>query len=147
MSKGFTLVEVVLVLAILAVVVTMVIVAVDPAYQLARSRNDRRIGHLLTIINAIGQNMADNNGTFKCVSGALPGSATNMASAPPNYNIGPCLVPDYLSGLPFDPSAPGGYYSGPNDYNTIYTILQDSVGRIILRAPAAELGQPIIVSR
>jgi len=69
-----------------------------------------------------------------------------MASAS-GYDIGPCLVPDYISQLPFDLSATGAFWDDETNYNTGYSVHQDANGRTVVRAPAAELGEEIEVVR
>jgi len=97
-------------------------------------------------MNAISANAAENNGVFTCASGALPSVATTMASTA-GYDIGPCIVPDFLPALPIDPSAAGAYYTDETDYNMGYTIVQDATGRITINAPSSELSTPISITR
>src|SRR3989344_457694 len=76
--EGFTLIEILVVIGIIAVLATIVIIAINPARQFAQARDTQRTSNLNTILNAIGQNIADNRGIFTC-SGSeftLPGSAT-----------------------------------------------------------------------
>ena len=54
-KKGFTLIEVLLVVAIIAILAGIVILAVNPAKQLADTRNAQRRADVNTIINAAYQ--------------------------------------------------------------------------------------------
>ncbi|KKW48110.1 MAG: hypothetical protein UY99_C0013G0017 [Parcubacteria group bacterium GW2011_GWA1_59_11] len=147
MRKGFTLVEISIAIAIVAILFGLGVAIMDPGRQFARGRNTERTSEMSVILNAIGQKMADNRGRFECASGELPTSTAKMASAA-GYDIAPCLVPVYLSAMPFDPRAEGAHYTSGSDYDTGYDIVRDPVsGRITVSAPAAELGEAVSVTR
>ena len=144
-KRGFTLIEVLVVIGIIAILATVVLVAVNPGRQFAQARNTQRVSNVNAILNAIGQNIADNRGTFTCASTTIPSAATDMRSSG-GYDIRQCIVPDYLSEIPTDPSA--GNFTGPDNYDTGYFVLQDnSTKRITVNAPGAELSQIISVTR
>ena len=65
-KKGFTLIEVLVVIGILAILATVVLVAVNPARQFKIARDSQRTANVTAILNAIGQNMTDNRGLFSC---------------------------------------------------------------------------------
>ncbi|HEY4496645.1 MAG TPA: type II secretion system protein [Candidatus Paceibacterota bacterium] len=158
-QKGFTLIEVLIVIGIIAVLAGIVIVAINPARQFAQGNNTTRRSHVNSILNAIGQRIADNRGLFEtgCAAGAIPANATLMAEDADNdpltveYDIANCLVPTYLPSMPFDPI--GDQTDGTadwvdsDDYNTGYTVLQDADGRITVAAPSAQLNEVISVTR
>lgn len=151
-SAGFTLIEILMVMGIIALLAAIVIVAINPARQFAQARNSQRVSNVNAILNAVGQNVADNRGVFACAAGDIPTVATAMGARSGGYNIAPCLVPLYLPSLPFDPSAPGAHNTSEADYDTGYTIARDSVtNRITVAAPhantVAELSQEISVTR
>ena len=135
-SGGFTLIEVLVVIGIIAVLAAVVLVAVNPARQFKLARDSQRTANVEALLNAIHQNMSEHRGTFTC-AGAVHALPTVLAivkassSTPPaDYDIAACLVPDYLASLPFDPSAPGAYYTDKENYDTEYGIFQDTDGRI-----------------
>lgn len=149
--RGFTLLELVVVAAIVALLAVAAVIAINPASQFAKARNGKRWSDISAVLGAIGQNIADNNGTFSCSTGALPTSTALVmaASGTAVYNIAPCLVPVYLEKLPYDPLATSTYYyTSATAYYTGYIIIQaTTTGRITVSAPSAELGEAISVTR
>lgn len=142
------MIEILISMAILAIIVGAYFLVANPAGQLSAARNNTRSLNLQTLMLAIRQNIADQgNETFSCAAGAIPTSATNMGSASGSYNIAPCLVPNYLAILPIDPTASSAYYTSATNYNTEYSILLNASGSVTLSAPNAELGKTISVTR
>jgi type IV pilus assembly protein PilA len=150
-KNGFTLIEILVVIGIIAVLAAIVIIAINPARQFAQARNSQRTSNIEAILNAIGQNIADNKGVFTCIAGPLPSTPTKIATTSAStYNIRDCLVPTYMSEIPVDPV--GGVAWDGSTYDTQYTVKQDpTTGRITVSAPNAsstsELAQTISFTR
>lgn len=143
--KGFTLVELLIVIAIIAILAAAIIIGLNPARQFSQARNSQRWSHLNAVMNAYQQNTADNDGTFTCAAGAVPTTATLMGSAAGLYNICGCLSPTYMSSLPYDPQT--GSYTSCTTYATGYNIVRDATsGRITVSAPSAEVSETISVT-
>lgn len=140
-NKGFTLIEILVVIGIIAILAAIVIIAINPAKQFAQARNTQRVSNTNAILSAVGQRISDNKGVFEGtfdIGGTdyhcdeLPDPAplditdSNGTAATGNESgdLG-CLVPTYISALPEEPTA------GGNDY----TIELLANGRIQVCAP------------
>ena len=127
LNKGFTLMEILVVIGIIAILAAIVIVAINPSRQFAQARNAQRESNVSTILNAIGQNIADNKGTFECGSITIGSASSSIGTS--GKDLGTCLVPTYIpSSIPFDPD-------GGTDAVTGYEVSKDSLGRYTVCAP------------
>jgi len=146
-KKGFTLIEVLVVIGILGILAGVVLVAVNPGRQFKQAHDTQRTSNVNAILNAIGQNIVDNKGQFKCGTNvtAIPAAATVMESVG-GFDAAPCLVPTYVATMPIDPTATGAHFTDTTDYNTAYSVLQDVNGRITVSA-TGEITNPISMTR
>ena len=138
-ESGFTLIELVIVMGILAILIGVVVISLNPARQFASSRNTQRWSHVNVILNSIGQNSADNRGIFTCAIGPIPTSTTVLGTS--GYDIDTCITPTYIATLPLDPSTGTSTDIG-------YSIVRNPTsGRVTVTADDAELEETISVIR
>ena len=144
-KEGFTLIEVLVVMGIIAVLSTIVLVAINPSRQFAQSRDTQRTSNVTALLNAIGQRSVDNRGIFEtgCTAGQIPATTTVIKSGTGGFDLYPCIVPVYMALLPVDPKT--GSFTSTSSYDSGYTVARDSVtGRITVSAPSTEIATPII---
>lgn len=142
LQKGFTLLEILLVVAAIAILAGIVIIAINPGKQLGDTRNAQRRADVNTILNAVYQYSIDNNGN-------LPSTITTTATVVCSTgSTGACIdlavltaSEKYLVKMPIDPSLATG------STTTGYNISKSANGRVIVAAPSAEQGATISVTR
>ncbi len=142
-KAGFTLIEVLVVMGIIALLSTIVLVAINPSRQFAQSRDTQRTSNVVSILNAIGQRAVDNRGIFEtgCAAGVIPSTTTAIKSG--GFDLYPCIVPTYMAMMPVDPKV--GNFTSASSYDTGYTVVRDATtGRITVAAPSTEIATPTI---
>lgn len=147
-TSGFTLIELLVVIGILAVLLAIVLIAINPARQFAQANNTQRASDINAILNAVTQYGADNNGTLPA---DIPAAGTVENIADTGANICADLVPTYIAALPVDPTSgtdPVAEADCVNAYDTQYTITQSATNnRVTVEAPNAQLTATISVTR
>jgi type IV pilus assembly protein PilA len=150
-QKGFTLLEILLVVAAIAILAGIVIIAINPSKQLADVRNAQRSSNVNTILNAVYQYAVDNKGLLP--SGASPSSTisttpksicntltTSTSTCATSNMIDLSALTNnqvYLTAIPTDPSSTTALDVG-------YGIYKSANGRVTVIASSTENGIPTI---
>jgi len=137
MRAGFTLIELLLVIGIIAILASIVIVAINPTKQLGDARDAQRRSDVNTILNAVYQYAIDSNGNLPstitttrqriCQSGMTAAEATTAGCIELDV-----LTGSYLVKVPVDPQVTA------TATGTRYTIQQDTSGRVTVSAYGVE---------
>lgn len=131
-NKGFTLLEILLVVAAIGILAGIVIVALNPGKQLGDTRNAQRQSNVNTILNAVNQYAIDESGnlpssidddpdTIEMIGTASSGCdlCTSTTTESACADLAADLVPTYVADLPVDPQSGAasstGYYVNIND--------------------------------
>ena len=147
--RGLTLIELLVVIGILAVLLAITLIAINPARQFSQANNTKRSSDVNAILNAIDQYAADNKGALPA---GIPTAAAVIGSNTGGGQVDLCssLVTRYLAALPVDPLTNNGTPASDctQGYNTNYTVVRSSTdNRLTVAAPAAELNAVITVTR
>jgi prepilin-type N-terminal cleavage/methylation domain-containing protein len=146
-QRGFTLIELLLVIGIIAILASIVIVAINPTKQLGNARDAQRRSDVNTILNGVYQYAIDHNGnlpsgiptgTAKIICQSTMTSAACTTLGGVNLSV---LTGSYLVSVPKDPLVTA------TATGTNYYIVQDANGRITVSAPNAEQTAAITVTR
>lgn len=144
-QKGFTLIEILLTMSIIAILFAVVVFVINPQLRFEEVRNSERNVEISTILNAVHQYRLDNNGN-------LPASITQTTTEICKTGAVSCagLIDlsvlttneEYLIELPIDPN-------GVCNINGVcYEISKiGNSGRVTVTAPDAEASSTISISR
>lgn len=140
-NKAFTLLEVLLVVAAIAILAGIVILAINPSKQLGETRNDQRRADVNTILNAVYQYTID-NGSLPTAITTTQGEICKTGGTCTGLRDLAVLTASgkYIVSMPTDPT-------GSSTNGAGYEIVKDANGRVTVVAPDAEQSATISVTK
>lgn len=148
-QKGFTLIEILLVIALIAILAGITIVAINPTRQYGQAKNSERWSHVNTILNATHQYAVDNSGVVPtsipsgtvCTSSSAYEVCVTGSACSTGVDLSTLTASEvYLVSIPLNPGNSTATGSG-------YNIIQSPNGRITVCAPSTDLDENISVTR
>jgi prepilin-type N-terminal cleavage/methylation domain-containing protein len=148
-EKGFTLIEILLVIALIAILSSITIVALNPTKQFGQAKDTTRVSHVNAILNAVNQYSLDNTGV---VPSTIPTSTACTASSEYeicqtntvcSVGVNLSVLTDaerYLVMIPIDPASTSTEGTG-------YNIVRSEYGRVTVCARNTDDGGDISVTR
>lgn len=150
-QQGFTLIEILVVVALIAILAAVTIVAMNPAKNFADTRDSTRSSDVNTILNAITQYTSEEGHSLEDLETAGAETISTNCATPTcmgtdaaclniTADAGP-IVDEYIAQFPQDPTE-------GTDANIGYTICKTTSGRVQIDAPNVEgAGRVISVKR
>jgi prepilin-type N-terminal cleavage/methylation domain-containing protein len=135
-GRGFTLIEILVVIGLIAILAAVVLIAINPARQFRQANNSQRTANVNAILNAVGQYAADHKGDISDLD--ITSSDQEISSG--GADLCDALIPNYMPALPADPSENIQTITKDDcdgTYSTGYNIqLVDT--RVVVSAPETE---------
>lgn len=140
-NQGFTLIELIIVIAVIALLAAATFVAINPAKRVGDAGDATRWQDLTAIADAFQAYLADNNsslpsstmasGVTYMLATTTGGGSTSGCTATDTsaFLVLDTLITDgYIGQIPEDPT----YVYGTNGYNTLYWLYRESSGKLKL---------------
>lgn len=141
---GFTIIEILLTIGILGILLSTMMVVINPGRQLAKARDTERESHVVVILAVIMQYSSEHSGALPDTDGDpetsnFPTSLTCIGTDPGCFDLasageaGETIVPIYTVEIPSDPKV-------GSSANTGYFIYVDDNGHLVASASGETKG-------
>jgi prepilin-type N-terminal cleavage/methylation domain-containing protein len=134
--KGFTLLEILLVIAAIGVLAAIVIIAINPQRQLAQVRDASRESGVQSLQKALDQYNID-NGEYPMVIGVDYRPICREGQSGNCIDLASALVPTYIAAIPED-------YNVTNESAGFQVAINADNSRIAVKADNTEIAQEVI---
>jgi len=140
-QKGFTLIEILLVVAAIAILAGIVILAINPNKQLGDTRNAQRRSDVKTILDAVYQYSVDNSSLPIAIGTSQVEICKTGGSCSGLIDLSVLTTSEkYLTSIPYDPT-------GSSTNGAGYEIFKTANNRVTVVAPDAEQSVTISITR
>lgn len=149
-KSGFTLIELLVVIGILAILLSITLIAINPARQFGQANNTNRRSAILQILNSVHQYVAENKGQLPAEVSALTAGTATLFNSTNFPNLCGQLMPNYIPALPTDPSLNTANITDcavVGGWDTGYDIARDAQNRVTVSAPTTDNSEVITVTR
>ena len=141
-TKGFTLIELIIVIAIIALLAAATFVAVDPAKRIGEARDAQRWSDVTAVADAYMKYVVDNNGSYVTttndgvvnfirhtagVAGTAPAScpASTTVTSASDVDLHGLVSAGYIGDIPDDPG-------GTDNDGTDYYFYKEASGKVLV---------------
>lgn len=148
-KAGFTLIELLVVIGILAILLSITLIAINPARQFGQANNTNRRSAILQILNSVHQYVAENKGQLPAEVAALVVNTPTLINIANFPVLCTQLMPNYIPALPTDPSLNTANITdcAAVGWTTGYNIARDAQNRVTVSAPTTDNSEVITVTR
>jgi prepilin-type N-terminal cleavage/methylation domain-containing protein len=101
--SAFTIIELMTVMGVLTVLMSITLIAINPAHQFKQANDGKRRSDVVEILNAVTGYMSNNLGSPPL---NITTTATEIGVGSGYIDLCADLVPDYVATFPYDPDLP-----------------------------------------
>ena len=139
--EGFTIIELMTVMGVLAILMSITLIAINPSRQFKRANDGKRQSDVVEILNAINGYISNNLGSLPSGITTTP---TEIGAGGGMVDLCTILVPYYVASLPTDTkpetdpiTKTGG--NCPTSYSTGYGVYSNGGTRVTVYSLTADL--------